>query len=347
MKAMVLRATNTALEMQDVPMPKPGPGDALVRVFACGSGLTLHHAVTGNTPTKLPVIIGHEVVGEVVELGGHARGLAVGDRVTLHGMLFCGHCRMCVSSREPLCESLAGMIGRQIDGGYAEYMAAPDRNWIKLPPRLLDVCGPAKACVIADAVATPYKVARHANLRPQETCVVYGGAGGVGIHLIRVAKLRGAQVIGVDVADKLEAMRAQGADAVVDGRGNDVAGEIRRLTEGRGADVVADFVGSTETLAQGMAALARGGRLVIVGLSRASEAMVSAKAASLLQDEKLILGSRAFSRAEIADCLALAAAGMLDPVVNHVFPLEHANEAHALVASGRNIGRVVLTIAEP
>ena len=142
-------------------------------------------------------------------------------------------------------------------------------------------------------------------------------------------------------------MRQQGADAVVDGRGNDVAGEIRQLTDGRGADVVADFVGSTETLAQGMAALARGGRLVIVGLSRASEAMVSAKGAALLQDEKSILGSRAFSRAEIADCLALAAAGMLDPVVNHVFPLEQANEAHALVASGRNIGRVVLTIAEP
>ncbi|MCC7347708.1 MAG: zinc-binding dehydrogenase [Variibacter sp.] len=344
MKAMVLRAHNTPLELQDVPVPKPGPGDALVKVFACGSGLTLHHAVTGNTPTKLPVIIGHEVVGEVVELGAGARGLAVGDQVTLHGLLFCGHCRFCVTSREPLCEQLAGMVGRQIDGGYAEYMTAPDRNWIKLPPRLLDVCGPAKACVIADAMATPWKVARYGSLRAMESCVVYGGAGGVGIHLIRIAKLRGARVIGVDVADKLDAMRAQGADDVIDGRGNDVAGEIRRLT-GRGADMVADFVGSAETLAQGLAALARGGRLVIVGLSRASEAIVTANAAAMLQHEQSILGSRAFSRAEIAECLALCANGVLEPAVNHVFPLEQANEAHALVASGRNIGRVVLTVA--
>jgi acryloyl-coenzyme A reductase len=344
MKAMVLRAHNAALELQDVPTPKPGPGDALVRVFACGSGLTLHHAVTGNTPTKLPVIIGHEAVGEVAELGAHARGLAVGDKVTLHGLLFCGHCRMCVTSREPLCESLAGMVGRQIDGGYAEYMTAPDRNWIKLPPRLLDVCGPAKACVIADAVATPYKVARHAHLRAGETCVVYGAAGGVGIHLIRIAKLRGARVIGIDVAEKLPAVLAQGADHAIDGRAQDVAAEIRRLTGGRGADVVADFVGTSETLAHSIAALGKGGRVVIVGLSRASEAMVAAPAAPLLQAEQSILGSRAFSRAEITDCLTLVANGVLDPVVNHVFPLAQANEAHALVASGRNIGRVVLTM---
>ncbi|HEX2217116.1 MAG TPA: zinc-binding dehydrogenase, partial [Xanthobacteraceae bacterium] len=345
MKAMVLRAYNAPLEFQEVETPTPGAREALVRVFACGSGLTLHHSVTGNTPVNLPAILGHEVVGEVIALGEQAEGLAVGERVTLHGLLFCGQCRLCLTGREPLCESMGGMIGRQRNGGYAEYMTAPDRNWIKLPPGMLDRCGPTAACVVADAVATPYKVARHANLRPMETCVVYGAAGGVGIHLIQIAKLRGARVIGVDIgAGKLAAVAKEGADEGIDAQTHDVAAEIRRLTGGRGADVIADFVGTSDTLANSVAALAKGGRVVIVGLSRASEAMISTGAAPLLMAEQSILGSRAFTRVEIAECLALVASGVLRPVVNHVYPLAQANEAHALVGSGRNIGRVSLSI---
>jgi D-arabinose 1-dehydrogenase-like Zn-dependent alcohol dehydrogenase len=345
MKAMVLRAYNAPLELADVPTPAPGPREALLRVDACGSGLTLHHSVTGNTPVNLPAVIGHEVAGEVVALGPYAEGVAVGDRVTLHGLLFCGHCRMCLTGREPLCEGMRGMIGRHMPGGYAEYMVVPDRNCIKLPPGLLDRLSAPQACVIADAVTTPYKVARHANLRPLEICVVYGAAGGVGIHMIQVAKLRGARVIGVDLGpEKLAAVAAEGADDGIDASTQDVAAEIRRLTGGWGADVVADYVGTAETLATGLASLAKGGRLVIVGLSRASEAMISTRAAPLLMAEQSILGSRAFTRAEIADCLALAANGTLRPVVNHIFPLAEANAAHALVGSGKNIGRVALAV---
>jgi D-arabinose 1-dehydrogenase-like Zn-dependent alcohol dehydrogenase len=347
MRAMVLSEYNAPLALRDVPVPKPGAGEVLLRVLACGSGLTLHHAVTGNAPAKLPIILGHEVVGEVVELGPYAEGVAPGDKVTLHGLLFCGHCRMCLTGREPLCKTMRGMIGRQTDGGYAEFICVPDRNCIALPPGLLARHNAAEACVIADAMATPYKVMRHASLRPEDVCVVYGAAGGVGIHLIQMAKLRGATVIGVDVGpEKLAAAHAQGADHVIDGRGQDVVVEVRRITDGWGADVVADFVGTTETLSNGIAALSKGGRLVIVGLSRASEAMVSAKAAPLLQAEQSILGSRAFTRQEIAECLTLVANGVYKPVVNHVYPLEQANEAHALVGSGKNIGRVVLSIAQ-
>lgn len=346
MKAMVLTAYNAPLELRDVPIPKPGPRDALLRVLACGSGLTLHHAVSGNTAVRLPAIIGHEVIGEVVETGASAEGVTAGDMVTLHPLLFCGHCRMCLSGREPLCVTMRGMIGRQIDGGYAEYMTVPDRNCIKLPPGLLDQRGAIRCCVISDAMTTPYKVVRLANLRPMETCVVYGAAGGVGIHLIQMAKLRGATVIGVDIGtEKLEAVEAQGAEFVVDGRALNVAAEIRRFTNGWGADVVADFVGTTETLNNGIAALAKGGRVVIVGLSRASEAMVSTPAAPLLQSEQSILGSRAFTRQDIQECLRLVASEVYNPVVNHIYTLEQANEAHALVGSGKNIGRVVLSIA--
>jgi acryloyl-coenzyme A reductase len=254
---------------------------------------------------------------------------------------------MCLTGREPLCKTMRGMIGRQTDGGYAEFMCVPDRNCVSLPSGLLTRHSAAEACVIADAMATPYKVMRHASLRPEDVCVIYGSAGGVGIHLVQMAKQRGATVIGVDIgAEKLAAVHVQGADHAIDGSAQDVAAEVRRITGGWGADVVADFVGTTETLSNGIAALAKGGRLVIVGLSRASEAMVTTKAAPLLQAEQSILGSRAFTRQEIAECLALVAAGVYRPVVNHIFRLEQANEAHALVGSGRNIGRVVLSIAE-
>jgi propanol-preferring alcohol dehydrogenase len=348
MKAMVLRAFNTPLELADVPVPKPGPRDALVRVFACGSGLTLHHAVTGNNPVSLPMIVGHEVAGEVVETGKDAEGIKVGDLVTPHMYLFCGHCRFCLTNREPLCEAGPAVIGRQRDGGYAEFMAAPDRNWIKLPPGLLERYGATGACVIGDAITTPYKVVRRARLAPTETCVIYGAGGGVGIHLIQVARMRGARVIGIDRgADKLAAVSNEGAHEVIDAQKQDAAAEILRLTGGKGADVIADFVGITETLKNGLAALARGGRLVIVGLSRVSESELPTPAAQLLRMEQEILGSRAFTRQEIVDCLELAARGLLKPIVNHVYPLDKANDAHALVGAGRNIGRVVLSVAQP
>jgi propanol-preferring alcohol dehydrogenase len=347
MKAMVLQAFNQPMELQELPMPKPTPRDVVVRVHACGSGLTLHHSATGNLPTDLPVVLGHEIAGEVVEVGSAAEGLSLGDIVTPHALLHCGRCRYCLTMREPLCDT-PGMIGRQVNGGYAEYVAAPDRNWIKLPRSLLDDYDPASACVICDAMATPFKVARRAGLAANETCVIIGAAGGVGIHMIGIARMCGARVIGVDLGDdKLAAASDQGAHELIDATGRDVASEILRITDGRGADVVTDFVGSSDTLDAGARSLARGGRLVIIGVSRASEARVAAEATNMVRAEQSILGSRSFTSQEIVDTLDLVARGILQPVVNHVFPLEQANEAHALVASGRNIGRVVLSVADP
>jgi D-arabinose 1-dehydrogenase-like Zn-dependent alcohol dehydrogenase len=346
MKAMVLSAIKTPLEWQDVPKPTPDAREVLLRVRACGAGLTLHHIVSGSRAAKLPVIIGHEVLGEVIALGPEAQGVAIGETVTLHAALFCGLCRMCRTSREPLCEAMAGAgIGRQIDGGYAEYMVVPDRNCIRVPQAVIDRHGVTGACIICDAMVTPYKTLRHTSLRAGEVCAIFGAAGGVGIHLIQMAKLRGAHVIGIDIAaDKLAAMSAQGADQVLDAREHDVAREVRRITNGWGADVVADFVGTSDTLKHGVDMLAMNGRLSIIGLSTTSEALVTAKAAPLLYGERSIIGSRGFSRQEVAECIALVANGTYHPVVNHLFPLEKANEAHTLVASGRSIGRVVLTM---
>ena len=120
MKAMVLREKGAPFSFEDVPDPAPGAGEAVARVIACGSGLTIHHARAGRAEIDYPMIIGHEVVGEIVETGGGVSNVKAGDIVTFHCYLTCGHCRWCRVNREPICDNMAGFIGRHRDGGYAE-----------------------------------------------------------------------------------------------------------------------------------------------------------------------------------------------------------------------------------
>ncbi|MCZ6763856.1 MAG: alcohol dehydrogenase catalytic domain-containing protein, partial [Alphaproteobacteria bacterium] len=108
MKAMVLKAANTPFVLEDVPDPTPGPGEAVARVLACGSGLTIQHVKAGRMKVEFPRIIGHEITAEIVEIGSHVTNLAVGDAVTSYYYLTCGYCRWCRSNRETLCENLAG-----------------------------------------------------------------------------------------------------------------------------------------------------------------------------------------------------------------------------------------------
>lgn len=343
MRAMVLNATNTPLQLTELPIPRPGAREALLEVAACGAGLTLHHALKGTTPIPLPAIVGHEIFGEVVELGAGAEGVAVGDKVTLYCIVYCGQCRFCRTGRESVCIDSPGMIGNVRHGGFAEYMTAPDKNLLKLPPALIERHTPAEIAPICDAMATPFKVARKARLAPLETCVILGAAGGVGIHMLDVVKLAGARAIAVDRGRaKLDALARLGADTVIDAANTDVPAEVMRLTGGRGADVVADYVGSKETLDQGLACLGKGGRLVIVGLT--AGASPAYPASRVMRDEIEILGSRGFNRQEILDCLNLTARGLLRPIVNHVLPLEQANAAADIVRSEMNVGRVVLTM---
>src|SRR5438105_13949412 len=168
MRAMVLHAVGAAFELEERAIPRPRPEEALIKVRAGGAGVTVHHAEVGTSPATLPVIMGHEIAGEIVALGSAVQGLEIGDRVTPHFYLFCGRCRYCLTMREPLCENFGGYIGRQVDGGYAEYVALPARNWIKIPAELPFAERPGEVAVICDAIATPYKVNRRAQIRPLE-----------------------------------------------------------------------------------------------------------------------------------------------------------------------------------
>lgn len=343
MKAMLLRGPNMPFEPVQVPDPVAGPGEAVARVITCGSGLTIQHAKAGRRPIPFPRIIGHEITGEIVEVGAGVNGLAVGDPVTAYFYLNCGHCRWCLAQLEPLCSNDGGNVGMNCDGGYAEYIRLPAHIFIKLPENVDYKAHPAEIGVVTDALATPYKVLRRAHIEPGETVAVIGAGGGLGIHQVMMAKWARARVIAVDTrAQKFDACRKAGADDTVDASNGSVVEQLLELTKGEGVDVVVDYVSSRETLEAGAKALRRRGRLVTLG-GAGQPFRVSAK--EMLDKELELLGSRYVTRSEILDCLDLVARGEIFPLVTEVRPLAEAEVVHERVERGEVVGRAALRIA--
>lgn len=344
MKALVLEGPNQPFNLTDVPDPVAGPGEVVAKVYACGSGLTIQHVKAGRVAADFPLIIGHEIAAEIVEIGpGADTGLKVGDGVTAHFYLTCGHCRWCLANRESLCENSPGVIGRVVDGGYAEYIKLPARNFVKFPDGLDYKAHPAEAGVAADALATPVKVLRRARVQPGESVVIFGAGGGVGIHQVMMAAYAHAQVIAVDTKpEKFADCEKAGAGICIDGGRNDVVEAIKDATGG-GADVVIDYVSARQTLEAGFHSLGIGGRLVTLGGAGAD---FEVNAMSLLGGEREVMGSRFCTKGELVESLELVARGDVWPLVSEVRPMAEAEELHNRIEAGEVTGRAVLTIAE-
>ena len=208
MRALVMRQPASPMVLETLPDPVPGPGEAVARVFACGVGLTVQHVRAGRGAATFPRILGHEIAGEIVACGPGVDDVAVGDEVTAYFYLTCGKCKWCISGRESLCANFGGFVGRQCDGGYADMIKLPARNFLKLPKGLSVREHAPEIGVITDALATPYKVLRRARIAPTDTVAVFGAGGGLGIHMVLMAQVRPrATVIAVDInADKLVAL---------------------------------------------------------------------------------------------------------------------------------------------
>jgi propanol-preferring alcohol dehydrogenase len=341
-KAMVLKAPGTPFELTDVPDPVAGPSEAVARVITCGSGLTIQHIKAGRTPATFPRIIGHEITGEIVSVGAGVRSLVVGDAVTAYYYLNCGYCRMCLANLEPLCENAGGNVGKDCDGGYAEFIKLPAHVFIKLPEGLDYRAHPAEIGVVTDALATPYKVLKRARVKAGESVAVFGAGGGLGIHQLMMAKWARARVIAVDTnASKFDACRAAGADEIVDASGGKVVEALLDLTRGRGVDVAIDYVSTTATLEAGVKALAVRGRLVTLGGAGKSFQVSSM---DLLLKEQDVLGSRYVTRTEILETLDLVARGEVTPLVTEIRPLAEAEALHERVERGAVTGRAALRI---
>ncbi|HUP94006.1 MAG TPA: zinc-binding dehydrogenase [Burkholderiales bacterium] len=344
MKAMVLKAANTPLALENVPDPVPGAGEAVVKVLACGAGLTVHHARAGRIKVDYPRILGHEIAGEIVAVGAGVKNLNPGDGVTAYFYLTCGTCRWCRTNRETLCENFGGYVGREVDGGYAEYIKLPSHAFIKFPNALDWREKPAEAGVVCDAIATPLKVTRKARLMPTDTVAVFGAGGGLGVHMLQVARWAHARkVIGVDVmASKFEACLKAGADTTIDASDGRLTEQLLDATGGKGLDVAIDFVCSTSTLEAAFAALAKGGRLVMLS---GHGAKFTANPGEMLRKELELLGSRYATREEVAESLELVARGELSPIVPEKVRLAEAETVHQRLDKGLVTGRAALLIA--
>ena len=342
MRALVLEGANQPFKLKDVPDPVAGPGEAVARVYACGAGLTIQHVKAGRMTAEFPRIIGHEIAAEIVEIGQGVSSLKIGDGVTSYYYMNCGHCRRCLSGFEPLCENSGGNVGRDCDGGYAEYIKLPAHLFVKFPDGIDYKTYPAEMGVAMDALATPYKVLRRGRVKAGETVAVFGAGGGVGIHQVMIAKWAKARVIAVDVAEsKFEACRKAGAEEVINPTKVDAVEALMDLTDGQGVDVAIDYVSRTSTLEAATRSLGYHGRMVTLG--GAGESFNADSLAMLLKEQDL-LGSRYVTRAELIATSDLIARGEVWPIVSEIRPLEEAEAVHERVEKGEVTGRAALLI---
>lgn len=327
------------LRLAETDVPRPRWGEVLVRVAACGICHTDLHYLDHDTPTfkAPPLILGHEASGVIEEVADGAEGFKAGDRVLLPAVLTCGTCTQCRRGRENICEKMT-MFGNHIDGAFAEYVRAPAKDLFHLPHEIpLE-----EACIIADAVSTPFHaVTVRGQVRPGDTVAVFG-CGGVGINVVQIAAAVGARVIAVDlVEEKLALARTLGAAETVHPPGLDsVPKAVRRMTGG-GADVAFEAIGRPETVAQAFDSLRRGGRLVVVGYSRLPAELNLAKTMFF---EMEILGSLGCRPVDYPRLIELVRVGRvkITPLVTHRLPLGSINEGLDLLRSGRGLRTIVL-----
>lgn len=338
MKAAVFHGREQGLEVTDVVDPRAGPGDVVVRVAACGMCHTdLHYLDHGVRPFKEPpLVLGHEVAGTVATVGPNVRDWAEGDRVLIPAVLSCGRCRYCRAGRENLCERLV-MLGNNIDGGYAEYIAVPAAELVAVPDDL-----PLEhAAVIADALSTPYHAVKHRGRVRAGDVVAVMGCGGVGLNVVQCATVAGARVIAIDVnPERLAVARRLGAEVTIDPSGVDRLDKHVRSLTGGGVDVAFEAIGNATTIRDAYGLLRKGGRLCVIGYTPET---VSLSAARLMYYELEVVGSLGCGGGEYPEIIELVRAGRLQlaPIVSGCIPLEDIDDGFDRLRHGVGIRWVV------
>lgn len=270
MKALVFRGVNDIC-VDEAPRPRAGVGEAVIRVTLttiCGTDL---HIVRGEYPVKPGLIIGHEPVGVVAELGPGVVGFEIGDRVLVGAITPCGQCRGCLSGHQAQCghgggyEALGGWrFGNTINGAQAEYLLVPyaQANMAKIPDELTD----EQVVLLADIASTGFSGAESGRVRIGDAVVVFA-QGPIGLSATAGAKLMGAAlIIAVDSDEnRLRMARQMGADIALNYKQTDIVSEVKRLTDG-GVDVAIEALGTQETFEQSLRCLRPGGTLSSLGV---------------------------------------------------------------------------------
>lgn len=368
MRAAVLRDVADGMKVATIRTPRPRTGEVLVRVSACGMCHSDLHVISGAIAFPTPCVLGHEVAGEVVEIGPHNEhsGLAVGDRVAGGFLMPCGQCESCAAGRDDLCEpffSLNRLKGRLYDdttrlfdldgnpiwmysmGGLAEYCVIPSTSVAKLPGGVDPVAGAILGCAAMTAYGA---VRRGADLRYGETVAVVA-TGGVGSNVIQIAKAFGARrIVAIDVADdKLAAAVELGATDTVNSAKVNAREAVMELTGGRGVDVAFEVLGRPQTWLTALDVLRDGGRMVPIGLGAGVQKAEVEINRTVRRSQSIIGSYGARTRRDLPEVVRMAAAGVIDyrHIVSRRYGLDEVAAGYQQLHDGQITGRAVVDMS--
>ncbi len=344
MKALALTATGGLehLTLQELPKPSiTSPDDVLVRIRAAALNridLWVIEGLPGQGPT-FPHVVGSDGAGVVEEVGAQVWQVRSGDRVMFNPGISCGRCAACLEAEESLCSTYR-ILGEHLGGTLAEYVVVPAENLAPVPAAM----SWSQAAAFSLATLTAWRMlTTRARLRPGETVLIWGSGGGVSQAALQIAVLMGARAIVTGGSEtKLEAARRLGAAETIAHSEIDVVAEVRRMTGGRGADVVVDSVGE-RTWLNSLRALRRGGRLVICGATTGPSASFDLR--RLFWHQWSILGSTMGNRREYAEIVRLAHQGKLVPLVDRVVRMEEGPTAFERMQRGEQRGKLVIEVS--
>ncbi len=338
MKALVKKQAGRGIWLEDIPEPRVGPNDVLIQIHKtsiCGTDLHIYNWDAWAQKTiPVPMAVGHEYCGHIVELGSEVRGLAVGDRVSGEGHVTCGHCRNCRAGRRHLCRNTAG-VGVDRPGAFAQYLSLPAANAFRLPDTISD-----EIAAILDPFGNATHTALAFNLVGEDVLVT--GAGPIGIMATAVARFVGARhIVVTDVNDyRLDLARQMGASRTVNVQRESLDDAMRHLSMQEGFDVGLEMSGSPAAFSEMLRTMNHGGSVAILGIPSQQSAIdwnqVIFKGLTL----KGIYGREMFET--WYKMASLLQSGLeLRPVITHHFAAQEFERAFQTTASGHS-GKVIL-----
>jgi threonine dehydrogenase-like Zn-dependent dehydrogenase len=342
MRANVFHGAND-IRVEEVARPHARAGDAVIRITLttiCGTDL---HILRGEYPVKPGLVIGHEPVGVITELGEGVTGYEIGDRVLVGAITPCGQCRACLSAQWSQCghgeglEAIGGWrFGNTINGAQAEYLLVPNAqaNLAKIPDELTD----EQVVLLADIVSTGFSGAESANIRIGDTVVVFA-QGPIGLCSTAGAKLMGASfIIGVESDPvRIKMAKQMGADVLLDPRDVDLVAEIKKLTDG-GADVAIEALGIQETFENCLRCLRPGGTLSSLGVYSGKLQVPYEAFAAGIGDYKIVTTLCPGGKERMRRLMSMVQSKRFDPtpLLTHSFKLANIVEAYDLFGSRRD-----------
>ncbi len=328
------------LQLVNLATPVPSETEVLIEIKACALNhldIWIRQGLP-NLKLKYPHILGCDISGVIKKCGSQVKSVKEGERVIVAPGFSCGNCEYCVRGEDNMCRYY-GIYGEHVSGGYAEFICVPEKNAIPISKKL--------SWVEAAALPLTFLTAWHmlvtkAHVKEGDWVLVLAAGSGVGSAAVQISKLFGAQVIATaSTQDKLDLAKKLGADYVVNYKEEDFSLKVKEITNKRGVDIVFEHTGA-HTWEKSIVSLAKGGTLVTCGATTGYEAQTDLR--HIFFRQLKIFGSTMGRRGELDTIIQYVEKGKLKPIVDKVFPLEKAREAHRYLEDRKQFGKVVLTI---